>query len=286
MPGGCGSGPRRGADWPPGPISSFSPFSGGSPAAPSVQGSPLGYAGQLCGGRSHRFYNDRPRLQARPGVFSGTGSPLDLSPAAGGGASAAAPSAGSAATSAIPSGLKNLGTLLALGVGGQVASPAITRALGLDKVPGSANLTNLANESSALASQQQAYGNTLEQPLITGQLPAGQQQTVTNALNDATATIKARYAALGLSGSSMEAEAVANAQNQSTSLAAQIAAQDAQTGASAVSSATQNLGLEDQIYQSIMQATIGQDQQLGNAISKFASAAGTGVALKGLNTST
>ena len=260
-----------------GPISSFSPFSGGSPAAPGVQGSPLGYAGSAAPGDPTDFTTIGPG-SGSAGAGPGAG-PLDIAPAA-----AAAPAATPAAAapgvgSSLLSGLTKVAPYAALAIGGQLASPAITKALGLDKVPGSQNLTNLAQESDQLAQQQQAYGSTLEQPLVTGVLPPGQQQAVTNALNDATATIKARYGALGLSGSSMEAEAIANAQNQSVALQGQIEQEMAQTGASAVSSATQNLGLEDQIYQSIMSATISQDQALGNAISKFATAAGTGAGI-------
>ena len=261
-----------------GPISSFSPFSGGSPAAPGVQGSPLGYAGSAAPGDPTDFTTIGPGSgSAGAGPSAG---PLDIAPAA---AAAARPPhlprQLPGVGSSLLSGLTKVAPYAALAIGGQLASPAITKALGLDKVPGSQNLTNLAQESDQLAQQQQAYGSTLEQPLVTGVLPPGQQQAVTNALNDATATIKARYGALGLSGSSMEAEAIANAQNQSVALQGQIEQEMAQTGASAVSSATQNLGLEDSIYQSIMSATIGQDQALGNAISKFATAAGTGAGI-------
>ena len=54
----------------------------------------------------------------------------------------------------------------------------------------------------------------------------------------------------------------------------------AQTGQTAVQQATANLGLEDSIYNSIMQATIAQDEQLGSSIARFAAAVGGGTALK------
>ncbi len=176
---------------------------------------------------------------------------------------------------------KNLLTLLGLGVGGQLASGPISNALGLNKVPGSQDLKALAQQEATLASGQQAYGQQLQQPLLTGVLPPGQQQAVTNALNDAIATIKGRYGSLGLSGSSMEAEAIANAKNRSVEAAGQIEQQMAQTGTQAISSATANLGLEEQIYNTLLNATIQQDQALGNSISRFASAVGLGTALKG-----
>lgn len=170
-------------------------------------------------------------------------------------------------------------TLLGLGVGGQLASPALSKALGLNKVPGSENLTSLAQQEASLAQQQQQLGAALESPLVTGVLPPGQQQAVTNALNDAIATIKGRYASLGLSGSTMEADAIANAQNRSVEVAGQLEQQMAQTGAQAVSSATSALGLESQIYDTLLNATIQQDAQLGNAISNFASSVGLGTAI-------
>jgi hypothetical protein len=176
---------------------------------------------------------------------------------------------------------KNAGllSLLGLGVGGQILGPKISSALGLNTVPGSENLTNLANQEGKLAQAQRQFGTAAEQPLLTGQLPPGQQQAVTNALNDAIATIKGRYASLGLSGSSMEAQAIADAQNRSTEVAGQLEQQMATTGANAISAAANLFGAENTIYSALMQAQVAQDEQLGNAISNFASAVGGGTAL-------
>jgi hypothetical protein len=172
-------------------------------------------------------------------------------------------------------------TLGGLSVGGQLLAPKIGQALGLGNFPQSQQQQQLAQQEQQLAQQQQQIGTELQQPLLTGQLPPGQQEVVAKALQDAISTIKGRYASLGLTGSTMEADAIANAQNQSTVAAAGIEQTMAQTGTQAVSNATQALQLEAQVYNTIMNAQIQQDQQLGNAISGFANAAALGTALQG-----
>ena len=58
-----------------------------------------------------------------------------------------------------------------------------------------------------------------------------------------------------------------------------IAQQMAQQGQAAVNSATADLGLQEQVYTAIMNATLQQDMNLSNAISGFASAVGQGLAV-------
>jgi hypothetical protein len=170
----------------------------------------------------------------------------------------------------------NPGTAALLGLGGaSLGAQLLNKSSG---VPYLQSQQNLIGQEQAVAQQQQAYGTALQQPLLTGQLPPGQQEAVAKGLQDAISTIKGRYAALDLTGSSMEADAIANAQNQAVIASTQIEQQMAQTGQGAIQSATQALNLEAGVYNTIMNAVLQQDQNLANAVSGFANAAALGTA--------
>ena len=152
--------------------------------------------------------------------------------------------------------------------------PLLSQALHPPKLPQEQNLKNLSQAEQQLQQQQQQYGQALQSPLVTGNLLPGQQTSVDNAYNDAVSTTKARYANLGLSGSTMEADAIASISNQKVAAQASIAQQDAQTGSQAISQAAGALGLQDQVYTQLMQGQLAQDQGLQQALARFASAAG------------
>jgi hypothetical protein len=164
-----------------------------------------------------------------------------------------------------------------LGLGGaSLGAQLLNKSSG---VPYLGQQQGIAAQQQALAGRQQAYGTQLEQPLLTGVLPAGQQEAVAKGLQDAISTIKGRYASMGLTGSTMEADAVANAQNTAVIAATNIEQQMAQTGQGAISSAAQALGAEASVYNTIMNAVLQQDQNLANAVSGFANAAAFGTAI-------
>jgi hypothetical protein len=171
----------------------------------------------------------------------------------------------------------NPGTAAMLGLGGaSLSAQLLNKSQG---VPYLGQQQGIAAQQARLAGQQQRYGTALEQPLLTGVLPAGQQEAVAKGLQDAISTIKGRYAAMGLTGSTMEADAIANAQNQAVIAATNIEQQMAQTGQGAITSAAQALGAEASTYNTIMNAVLQQDQNLANAISGFANAAAFGTAI-------
>jgi hypothetical protein len=136
-----------------------------------------------------------------------------------------------------------------------------------------------AEQAQGIAGQQAKFAKTTEQNLLSGTLPPGAEAAVSQGMQDAIATIKGRYAQMGLTGSTMEADAIAHAQEQATIQRFTIADQMAQTGVSAISSATQALNLESNVYNNIMNAVLAQDQGLANAISGFANAAAFGTAI-------
>ena len=171
---------------------------------------------------------------------------------------------------------KGLLATLGLGIGGQVLSPSIMQALGLNKVPGSQNLQNLATNLGQGAAAGQAQGQTLQSYLTSGGLPAGQQQEVTQATNDAINTIKSRYAGLGLSGSTAEADAISYAQANAAALAGKFQQQDYALGQQTINTAIQEMGMQEGIYTTILNDQIAQDNALGSAIGNFTKALATG----------
>jgi len=151
----------------------------------------------------------------------------------------------------------NLAPLLAaLGLGGAALSQG-----GQSAMPEQGNLEQLAN---------QAMGNAaMANSLRSGRLPPGAEQYADQAYADAAAGIQSRYAAMGLSGSTMEAQDLASAQARTEGMKYQMAADATQVG-------IQSMNLADTIYSQIADYQLQQDQQLQDALAAFASAASGG----------
>lgn len=138
----------------------------------------------------------------------------------------------------------------------------------------------LAPSSIPNLSQMTAAGtaaNKAAQDLIpsvsTGKLPAGAEQMVQNATNDAITGIRAKYANLGLSGSTMEQQDIAAAQQRAQAMRFDLAQQLTQTGLNAA-------GLQEQIYSQIANLVLNQDKGLSDALAAFAQAMGGSQALQ------
>jgi hypothetical protein len=238
-------------------------------------------------------------------ALGGAGAPLSLTPsatalpgvsldalAAGGPAGA---TGGTIGTPLITSGAGSAGTMAPTaaapwyaGIPGATtvanfasANPMTTAALGIGgaSLIGGQKLGSLLNpnlpyqqqqENVAGAQQQQfqtlsAEGQQLEQPLLTGQLPPGWQAVIDQQLNQ----IRAQYARLGLTGSTMEAQDLATAQ---TTGALSIAQQLANSGQTLISDATSSLGAEAGVYQNLMNQRVAQDTATQQTLGSFAGA--------------
>lgn len=258
----------------------------GAPAAatPTIAAaaSPAPTGGLSAGGLAGPSGGADALAQSTPlGAASGV-DPAAL-PGSAGAATPAASTASPASTGIMGFLKSNPGLVASLGAGvaGTALSPMLSRLI--NKVPQQGNLDALAAQESGIASQQQQLSQTLTDPLTSGKLPTGAEQSVSTAINDAVSTTKARYANLGLSGSTMEADAIANIQNQATGLRFNIAQQMAQTGEAAIGQASSALGLQDQVYNQLMSAQISQDNNLQTAIARFAGAAAGASTGKGVN---
>jgi hypothetical protein len=122
------------------------------------------------------------------------------------------------------------------------------------------------SEAAALASQ----GNQLQSFLTTGNLPPGVQGSLNQAKEAAKATVKAGYAQRGESGSSAEAQDLANVDETVAGKGADIAMQLFNTGLSEVGHGLTAENISTQLYQEILNLALSQDQQLGQAIGNFA----------------
>jgi hypothetical protein len=159
------------------------------------------------------------------------------------------------------SGPSSLGPLVAAG------------GLGLEAIRGNQTVAGQPQVSAA-ASQLASQGATLQGYLNSGTLPPGVQTGIDSALKAAQASIRSQYASRGMSGSSAEAQDLANAGQVASTQGANIAMSLLNTGISETQ-------LSSQLYTQIMNEALAQDQQLGSAIGNFASAlAGGGTTVR------
>lgn len=213
-----------------------------------------------------------------------SGSAFDTSPAAtGGGASGGsfAPGTGTSAPQDFSAG----------GAGGSFIDRALAQvsANPLSLVAGGGLLldsflqkpisqTPEAKPLEASAGRTAALGANLESYLNTGTLPPGAAAAVQNATNAEKASIRSSFAAQGLSDSTPEAQALAQADRNK-------AAQTFQIGDQLLSQGAQFTNISDQLYQQILQQTLQQDQQFQQALGTFAAGL-AGAGLRPSNAST
>lgn len=168
--------------------------------------------------------------------------------------------------------------------------------------PNPAATAALQSQAANLNSQ----GQKLASYLDSGNLPAGVQQSIDQATKQAEAAIKSRYASMGISGSSAEAQDLANARQTAVTQGATIATQLLQQGVSEqnlaaqlygqlfnqsasqqqlaaqlnesmISNAIQQTGMSNQLFAELLNLSTQQNAQLGQAITNFAaSLANTG----------
>jgi hypothetical protein len=123
-------------------------------------------------------------------------------------------------------------------------------------------------EAQAASANQNA--TALENPLMSGSpLPGGLSAGIQQAADAAKAQIRQEFASMGLSGSTEETTALAQVQQNQ-------AIQTAQTAQNLFTQGTQQAGLSNQEYQTVLQTQLQQDQNLQAALASFASAMGGG----------
>ena len=114
--------------------------------------------------------------------------------------------------------------------------------------------------------------NELIPSVSTGQLPAGAQTQVNTAVQDAITSIKSKYAQMGMSGSTMEAQEISSAQARGEAMKFDMANKLTQTGLAAA-------GVASGDYETIMKTLLQQDSALQTALANFASSSAMGAGL-------
>ena len=150
-----------------------------------------------------------------------------------------------------------------LGLLGSVAGvgSSLLKANEANPIPGESNISNLAG---SLAAQ----GTTLSNYLNTGTLPTGVQAGLNQATQSAIAATKGQYASMGLSGSTMEQQAINEIQQNAITQTGSIEQGLLSTGA--------NLsGMAGQLYNSLVSTNTALNTQTMQALGNLASALGS-----------
>lgn len=218
-----------------------------------------------------------------------TGGNLNLgnsTDSAGGVSSGGGAASGNAGTASIVPGATGTGTNLGdvasqVNPGGSSSGSLFSKVLGPNASPLGVGLSGAGLAANVIQGQQavkgekqleqeagraDAQGQQLESYLQNGTLPPGLQAGVTQASNAAKATIRSRYASMGMSGSSAEQQELAQVDSNAQAQGAQMAMQLLQTGIA-------ESGTASQLYEAIMNSTLAEEKGLGSSIANFASAA-------------
>ena len=137
--------------------------------------------------------------------------------------------------------------------------------------------TSLLNTGQGIITQ----GQGLVQPLASGagpgSLPSGAEAELSQATQSAIATIRSQYASMGLSGSTMEQQAINEVQSNALTQRYNIATQMAQTGLNEINTGegvtgqgTGALNSASSIYSNLLDQSLQSDAALQSAVSGFA----------------
>jgi hypothetical protein len=156
--------------------------------------------------------------------------------------------------------LKENRDVIGLGVGGA----GIAKQLLAPQQPTTGDPTTDALRKQLLQSQLNATNR-----LTSGEITPEQQQQINNNLQANISAIKAKYASLGMSGSTTEQQEISSAMAQATGQAGGLQLETIRTG-------LQGAGMAQQEANQLIRETMGQDAALSNAIAAFAAAASGG----------
>jgi len=190
--------------------------------------------------------------------------------------------AGGAGKVAQPGFLDKIGATLTGGEPTDTLSQGVGKALGVLPSAGMMGAQLIGgqqqpkgyNDLSSIAGQQLQQSQQLMQMFQSGTLPAGLKQSLDSASESAKAAIRSRYASMGQSGSSAEAQDLAGVDARVAGQGGQMLLQLLQAGMSEQNAAS---GL----YRELLGANVAQDSALSNAMTGFASSlAGGGGGIK------
>lgn len=255
------SGAAGGAPAAPASIGPLSPTATGALDA-TAGGGTLGPGAELRGG------------DLASGVWQGGGGPISGSPDSGGSTLLGRGTSGldKALTEATGGNfnLKDAGMLTSLGGLGMNLLNREKPLPGQKQVATGADTIN--NQGQALI----ASGEQLSNYLKTGTLPAGVQSGIDQAKAAAMASVRSQHAKAGTSGSSAEMADLQAAADRAQTAGADIGLKLLQQGQTQIASGINAEGLASQIYRTIQEQALQEDQALGQAIGAFGAALSSG----------
>ena len=221
-----------------GMLNSFNPFSGGGAA-------PTGDSASTQGGTAFPSASPSPDQMVSPSTATGTGSPVVP---------------GVQSSSGSGDWLGN--TLSSLSGAGKTVAPLIAGGGlinsiigGTGKIPQKGNLENVAGQAMASGQQEVNAANA-------GQLPPGLESQLDQQMQAQIQAIQAKYAGMGLAGSTMEQQEIQNIQSQNMAAKEQAVQSYLQQGLS-----TENSAGAD--YAQIGQLQMAQQKDMATQIQNF-----------------
>jgi DNA repair exonuclease SbcCD ATPase subunit len=139
----------------------------------------------------------------------------------------------------------------------------------MGKTPQSGAITNIASQQAATAQPLIAAGTALTNQTANGQLPSAVQSELDQQLQQQINQIQAQYAQMGLSGSTMEQQAIQNAQNQYQSQVASQLQSFMQQGVNDISQGNSDLSGAGGTYQNLANTQLQQQQGMSTAIANL-----------------
>ncbi len=161
---------------------------------------------------------------------------------------------------------------------GKVVSPLIAGGglinsiISNNKIPQKAQIANIAGQQVGAAQPMITGGENIVNQANAGQLPQGQETALDQQLQQQIAQIQAQYASMGLGGSTMEQQAVQQAQDTYQANKAQEVQQYLASGVAEENAGTGDLNSATQNYGLIAQEQMAQNQQLSQSIANFVKA--------------
>jgi hypothetical protein len=199
----------------------------------------------------------------------------DLSYTAGGPSPTGSTGAGASTPGTQSPATKSIMQTLGLDKTSPVGALAGAGGLAYNLISGSPS-TSAEKQIKNIAGAQSAQGQQLEGYLANGTLPPGAQQWVDNQTQAQSAAIRAKYANLGLSGSSAETQELNQVQANATSQIFTIASQLLDTGINETNAS-------GQLYNYLMQAQNSDAKDVSSAIQNFVASLGGGGSAGGNN---
>ena len=240
---------------------------GGPDTAANPGGNPGGANGGLSEGGTYILPPPAPIAPGSTVVDPNTGdflNPGDPNYTAAVNSLEATPNVAAPATPAPATGLNGIAQSLGLSSGGQLAGLGIGAAglgynlLTKNSIPGESNISNLSNQLQNQSAQLQSY-------VQNGTLPPGVATVLTQVQKSMTDQIKAKYAQLGMSGSTAETQDLDNA-------ALQVQSQGATEALNLMNQGVSLTQLSGQLMTTLLQSNTQQANQTVQSISGLASA--------------